>query len=58
MEDTIMHAEQLVADIESELSDPAFFTTRAIEAPAVTARLEAARADVARLYDRWEKLSK
>jgi hypothetical protein len=53
-----MHAEQLVADIESELSDPAFFTTRAIEAPAVTARLEAARADVARLYDRWEKLSK
>jgi ATP-binding cassette subfamily F protein uup len=58
MEDTIMHAEQLVADIESELSDPSFFTTRAIEAPAVTARLEAARADVARLYDRWEKLSK
>ncbi|NBS51137.1 MAG: hypothetical protein EBS96_00670, partial [Spartobacteria bacterium] len=50
--------EQLVADIESELSDPAFFTTRAIEAPAFTARLENARADVARLYDRWEKLSK
>ena len=58
MEETIMHAEQLVADIEAELSDPAFFTTRAIEAPAVTARLEAARADVARLYDRWEQLSK
>jgi ATP-binding cassette subfamily F protein uup len=58
MEETIMHAEQLVADIEAELSDPAFFTTRAIEAPAVTARLETARADVARLYDRWEQLSK
>jgi ATP-binding cassette subfamily F protein uup len=58
MEETIMHAEQLVADIEAELSDPAFFTTRAIEALAVTARLEIARADVARLYDRWEHLSK
>ena len=56
IEETITLAEARAADLETALSDPAFYTTRAAEAARVTAELEAARAEVARLYERWQEL--
>jgi ATP-binding cassette subfamily F protein uup len=56
MEVTIQSAEQVVADLESTLADPAFYSTRAAEAPKLVAELEAAKNQVAALYARWEEL--
>ncbi len=52
----IVTAEARVAELESILNDPAFFATRAAESPRVVADLETARAEVARLYHRWQEL--
>ena len=56
MEQTITLAEARVAELEATLSDPAVFKERAAEVPALVATLDAARADVTRLYDRWTEL--
>lgn len=56
METAILAAESRVGELESVLNDPAFFATRAAESPRVVAELEAARAEVARLYSRWQEL--
>ena len=56
MEATILAAEQRVAALEGTIHDPAFYATRAKEAPALAAALEEAKADVVRLYARWEEL--
>ncbi|MBI3414675.1 MAG: ABC-F family ATP-binding cassette domain-containing protein [Verrucomicrobia bacterium] len=56
METAIHAVEARVAELEALLHDPKFFSTRAREAPAVIAELDSAKAEVARLYARWEEL--
>jgi ATP-binding cassette subfamily F protein uup len=56
MEAAIMEAENKAQALEATLHDPNFYATRGAEAPRVIAELEAAKAEVARLYDRWHEL--
>ncbi len=56
IEKTIEAAEQRVAALEAELSDPAIYKTRAAEVPALVASLDGARREVERLYARWQEL--
>ncbi|WP_367873084.1 ABC-F family ATP-binding cassette domain-containing protein [Luteolibacter sp. Populi] len=55
MEETILKAEEAVAGLEAKLADPEFQKNFA-EIPATAALLEKAKAEVARLYARWEQL--
>jgi ABC transport system ATP-binding/permease protein len=57
METTIVAAEAAVSTLEHTLQDPAVFKDRAAEVPALIAQLEVARAEVTRLYARWEELA-
>jgi ATP-binding cassette subfamily F protein uup len=57
MEAAILAAETRVAELETLLNDPSFYITRAKDAPAANAELEAAKAEVSQLYARWEELS-
>jgi ATP-binding cassette subfamily F protein uup len=57
MEQTILEAENLAAELEALLNDADFQTTRASEAPAVVSKLESQRREIDRLYARWEELS-
>lgn len=56
IEDTIHAAEAEVAETEALLADPVFFATRFKEFPAMEAKLQAAQARVASLYERWQEL--
>jgi ATP-binding cassette subfamily F protein uup len=56
IEAAISAAEQRVTALEAELSDPATFKDRGAEVPAAIAALEAARAEVERLFARWGEL--
>ena len=56
MEDTILAAEETVAALENQLNDPEFQAKNFAEIPALVAKLDAAKAEVARLYGRWEEL--
>jgi ATP-binding cassette subfamily F protein uup len=56
IEPAILVAETRAHELEALLNDPAFYATRAVEAPRVIAELEAAKAEVARLYARWQEL--
>lgn len=56
MEEVILEAESKVAELEVQLNDPSFYVTRAKEAPAMIAQLEALKLEVARLYARWQEL--
>lgn len=56
MEDTILAAEEAVAALEHQLNDPEFQAKQFAEIPALVAKLDAAKAEVARLYHRWEEL--
>ena len=56
IEGAILAAETRADEIETTLHDPAFYSTRAKEAPALAAELDAARSEVARLYERWAEL--
>lgn len=56
IEATIHAKEQDVEKLEAQLNDPSFYITRATEAPAMIADLEAKKAEVIRLYSRWEEL--
>ncbi len=58
MEAAILAAENRVTELEATLHDPGFYATRAKEAPALIADLEAAKAEVVRLYARWEELGR
>ncbi len=58
MEARILEAEERVAKIEALLDDPAFFVSKASEAPALIAELEQEREKVSGLYARWEVLSR
>jgi ATP-binding cassette subfamily F protein uup len=57
MEETILAAETRMHDLEATLNDPGFYASRAAEAPRLIAELEQAKAEVARLYERWEELA-
>ncbi|MGO8676656.1 MAG: ABC-F family ATP-binding cassette domain-containing protein [Limisphaerales bacterium] len=57
MEAAILAAEQRVRELETTLNDPEFHATRSREARQLIADLDAARAEVARLYDRWQELA-
>jgi ATP-binding cassette subfamily F protein uup len=56
MEDAIYEAETRSKELEATLNDPKFYTTRAAEAATITGQLEATKAEIARLYKRWEEL--
>jgi ATP-binding cassette subfamily F protein uup len=58
MEASILAAESRVGELESLLNDPAFYATRAQEAAAMSDDLDKARAEVTRLYGRWEELDR
>jgi ATP-binding cassette subfamily F protein uup len=57
MEAAILAAETRVHELETTLNDPAFHATRSREARGLIAELEAAKIEVARLYDRWQELA-
>jgi ABC transport system ATP-binding/permease protein len=52
----IASAEARFQELEGLLNDPNFYATQASSAPRVIAELEQAKAEVARLYNRWEEL--
>ncbi|MFH0900392.1 MAG: ABC-F family ATP-binding cassette domain-containing protein [Pseudomonadota bacterium] len=56
MEAAILAAEERVATLEHTLNDPAVYRERALDVPRLVAELEAARAEVLRLYARWQEL--
>jgi ATP-binding cassette subfamily F protein uup len=56
MEAAILAAEMRATELEQTLNDPGFYVTRAKEAAALIAELEATKAEVARLYARWAEL--
>ena len=56
MEAAIEVAERRVKDLEATLSDPAVFKDRATEVQQLIAELDGARAEVERLFARWQEL--
>lgn len=56
IEADILAAEEKVQSLDGTLNDPGFYINRSAEAPALMAELEAAKAEVTRLYARWEEL--
>ncbi|MCA1664257.1 MAG: ATP-binding cassette domain-containing protein [Myxococcales bacterium] len=56
MEAAISTAESKMAALQAELEEPTIYKTRAAEVPVLVAALDAARAEVDRLYKRWEEL--
>jgi ATP-binding cassette subfamily F protein uup len=56
IEDTIAAAEARVATLEATLSDPSVFKERPTEVATLVAELDAARAEVERLFARWAEL--
>ena len=57
MEAAILAAETRVQELETTLNDPEFHATRSREAHALIADLDAARAEVTQLYERWQDLA-
>ena len=58
MEAAILAAETRAAELEETLDDPRFYVTRAQDAPGMVSELDGAKAEVARLYARWEELER
>lgn len=58
MEGVILKKEDRVAELETTLGDPEFYSKRANDAATVNAEMEALKLEVARLYARWEALEK
>jgi ATP-binding cassette subfamily F protein uup len=56
IEATILAAEQDAEKIECQLNDPEFQAQHYEEIPELVSKLDAAKAEVARLYQRWEEL--
>jgi len=57
MEAAILAAETRVHELETTLNHPGFHATRSREAHGLLADLETAKAEVTRLYDRWQELA-
>jgi ATP-binding cassette subfamily F protein uup len=58
MEGVILKKEDRVAELETTLGDPEFYSKRANDAATVNAEMETLKLEVARLYARWEALEK
>jgi ATP-binding cassette subfamily F protein uup len=58
IENTILAAEQHAETLETRLHDPDFLTNSYAAIPALIDQLAAAKAEVARLYERWEELER
>ncbi len=58
IENVIIGREKRVTELEVLLNDPQFFVIRSQEAAARIEELEMAKAEVVRLYARWEELGK
>ncbi len=56
MEAAILAAETRVKEIETTLDDPSFYVTRSQEAAALIEEAEQTKAEISRLYARWEEL--
>lgn len=56
MEEAILAAEARVAELTAKLDDPSFYITRSQEAEGLAQDLDQSKAEVARLYERWEEL--
>jgi ABC transport system ATP-binding/permease protein len=56
IEEAIATAESKVTELQTTLNDPSIYKSRAAEVPAIVAALDAARAEVDRLYARWQEL--
>jgi ATP-binding cassette subfamily F protein uup len=56
IEDAISTAEARIRELEVLLSDPAVFKERGAEVQGLIAALDAARAEVERLFARWQEL--
>ena len=56
IEAAILAAEEKVAEMEAKLNDSDFFVEHYEEATRLGEEIEPARAEVSRLYDRWEEL--
>ncbi|MBR7106928.1 MAG: ABC-F family ATP-binding cassette domain-containing protein [Lentisphaeria bacterium] len=56
MEDAILAAEEKVSELEAIFSTPDFYAEYGSRTAALQAELDAARAEVSRLYTRWEEL--
>ena len=56
MEETILSAEAQVADLEAKFTDPEFHAKYGRQTAELTAQLDAAKAEVERLYARWTEL--
>jgi ATP-binding cassette subfamily F protein uup len=56
MEAAILAAETHAHELETTLNDPEFYATRSREAHQLINDLDAAKANVTRLYDRWHEL--
>ena len=57
MEDAILAAEEKVAELESIFGDPEFYSKYGSQTTELQKQLDDARAETARLYNRWEELS-
>ena len=57
MERTILEAEQSAAALEAQLNEPTFHAEHAADANQAVSKLASARAEIERLYARWEELS-
>ena len=57
IETAILTAETRVHELETTLNDPGFHATRSREARGLIMFLEAAKAEVTRLYERWQELA-
>jgi ATP-binding cassette subfamily F protein uup len=56
IESAILSAEQHVEMMELQLNDPEFQVANYVEIPAFVEKLDAAKIEVTRLYERWEEL--
>ena len=56
MESAIADAESAVADLEMIFSDPDFYAKYGSRSAELQTELDAARAEVSRLYERWDEL--
>jgi ATP-binding cassette subfamily F protein uup len=56
IEAAILAAEERVGSLEALLNDSAVYKERGAEIPTLVAELGAARAEVERLYERWQEL--
>ncbi|HSD86381.1 MAG TPA: ATP-binding cassette domain-containing protein [Kofleriaceae bacterium] len=56
IEDAIHAAERKVGELEATLSDPSVFKDRGAEVQGMVAELDTARAEVERLFARWQEL--